>query len=77
MNINFLELYNYGIFVWTSFAITLFLCAKVYLRTRKTLKKYEKDFATELNQLSNTKKKIVLENSKIANQILFSDNKII
>ena len=33
---------GYGLYVWLSFAITLFACALVYYKTYKTLKKYEK-----------------------------------
>ena len=68
---------NYGFFVWLSFAITLFACATVYYRTYKTLKKYEKTFAKELKELSDTERKKVLENSKIANQVFASYNKSI
>ena len=41
----------------------------VYLKTRKTLRKYEKDFLIELETLSEEEKQNVLEKSKIANQI--------
>ena len=34
---------GYGVFVWASFALTFLVCAVVYYRTSKTLKKYEKD----------------------------------
>tara|TARA_B100000767_G_C19418390_1_gene390919 strand:+ start:138 stop:287 length:150 start_codon:yes stop_codon:yes gene_type:complete len=47
----------------------------MYFRTRKTLKKYEREFAAELEQLSNTEKKAVLEKSKIANQVLVSQKR--
>ena len=68
---------DYGFFVWLSFAITLFACAIVYYRTFKTLNKYEKAFAKELKELSDTERKKVLENSKIANQVFASYNKSI
>ncbi len=68
---------GYGIFVWTSFAITFLICGLVYYKTRKTLKKYEKEFAKEIKELSAEKRKIVLENSKIASRILSSYNKTI
>ncbi len=66
---------GYGVYVWSSFIITLFTCAAVYLKTLKTLKKYEKEFASEIEKLSVEKKKIVLKNSKIAPQVLSSYNK--
>ena len=66
---------GYGIFVWSSFLITFLACGLVYYITRKTLKKYEKEFAQEIKELSTKKRKTVLENSKIASRILSSYNK--
>tara|TARA_B100001248_G_scaffold260167_1_gene247694 strand:+ start:773 stop:1006 length:234 start_codon:yes stop_codon:yes gene_type:complete len=68
---------GYGVFVWSSFLITFLACGFVYYKTRKTLKKYEKEFAKEIQELSTEKRKTVLENSKIASRILSSYNKII
>jgi heme exporter protein D len=68
---------GYGLFVWLSFVITTLTCALVYYKTYKTLKKYEKDFAKELNELSATERKLVLDNSKVATQVLASYNKSI
>ena len=74
--INDLILMNgYGIYVWASFAITFFVCGIFYYKTRKTLKKYEKEFAQEIKELSLEKRKTVLENSKIATRILSSYKK--
>jgi heme exporter protein D len=74
---NLISMNGYGIFVWSSFFITFLVCALVYLRTYKTLKKYESEFAKEINQLSIEQKKIVVENSKIASQVLSSYSKTI
>ena len=74
---NFISMNGYGLFVWLSFAITFLVCAIVYYRTYKTLKKYEKDFAKELDQLSESERKVVLEKSKIASQVLASYSKSI
>ena len=68
---------GYGVFVWSSFAITFLVCGIFYYKTRKTLKKYEKEFAKEIENLSAEQKKIVLENSKIASKILSAYNKTI
>jgi len=68
---------GYGLFVWLSFAITFLACAIIYYKTYKTLKKYEKDFAKELEQLSISERKLVLEKSKVASQVLASYNKSI
>ena len=68
---------GYGVFVWSSFVITFLVCGIFYYITRKTLKKYEKEFAKEIENLSAEQKKIVLENSKIASKILSAYNKTI
>ena len=74
---NFISMNGYGLFVWLSFAITFLACAIIYYKTYKTLKKYEKDFAKELEQLSEKERKIVLEKSRVASQVLASYNKSI
>ena len=74
---NFISMNGYGFFVWLSFAITFLACGMLYYRTYKTLKKYEKEFAKELEKLSVNQKKIVLKKSKIASQVLASYNRSI
>ena len=74
---NLITMNGYGIFVWSSFLITFLICGLVYYKTRKTLKKYEKEFANEIQELSDQQKKTVLSNSKIASKILASYNKTI
>ena len=74
---NLITMNGYGIFVWSSFLITFLVCGFVYYKTKKTLKKYEKEFAKEIEELSVEKKKIVLEDSKIASKIFSSHNKTI
>ena len=74
---NLLLMNGYGVFVWSSFALTIIVCAVVYYRTRKTLKKYEKEFAKEIEELSVEKKKVVLEKSKVASKVFSSYNKTI
>ncbi len=66
---------GYGAFVWLSFAITFITCTIFYIRTLKTLRKYEREFAKELNELSESKRKIVLKKSKVASQVFASYNK--
>mgnify|MGYP007000194682 len=53
------------------------VCGIVYYKTRRTLKKYEKQFAREIEKLSLEQKKTVLENSKVASKVLSSYNKLI
>jgi len=74
---NLISMNGYGLFVWASFSITFLVCALVYLRTYKTLKKYEREFAKEINQLSFEQKKTVVKNTKIASQVLSSYSKTI
>ena len=74
---NLLSMNGYGLFVWASFSITFISCAFVFYKTQKTLKKYEREFAKEINELSAEKRKSVVENSKIASQVLSSHSKTI
>ncbi len=74
---NFITMNGYGLFVWLSFAITFLACGTLYYKTYKTLKKYEKDFAKELSELSETERQLVLQKSKVASQFLASYNKSI
>ena len=74
---NLITMNGYGVFVWSSFVITFLICGLVYYKTRKTLKKYEKEFAKEIEELSAEQKKIVLEKSKVASKVLSSYNKTI
>ena len=74
---NLISMNGYGIFVWSSFAITFFVCGFVYYKTYKTLKKYEREFAKEINELSREQKASVIENSKIASQVISSYSKTI
>ena len=68
---------GYGLFVWSSFIITFIVCGLFYYNSYKTLKKYEREFAKEINELSAEQKKLVVENSKIASQVLSSYSKTI
>ena len=74
---NFISMNGYGFFVWLSFSITILTCGILYYKTYKTLKKYEKAFAKELSQLSEADRKIILEKSKVPNQVFASYNKSI
>ena len=77
MIIEFLKMGGYGFYVWSSFLIVFTFCTLLFYKTRKTLKKYEKEFAKELEKLSVNQKKIVLKKSKIASQVLASYNRSI
>ena len=74
---NFVFMNGYGLYVWLSFAITFLACGIIYYKTYKTLKKYEKDFVKEFDQLPESEKELVLSKSKVASQVLASYNKSI
>tara|TARA_E500000331_G_scaffold323970_1_gene339915 strand:- start:33 stop:266 length:234 start_codon:yes stop_codon:yes gene_type:complete len=74
---NFILMNGYGLYVWLSFAITFLACGVIYYKTYKTLKKYEKDFIKEFDQLPESEKKSVLSKSKVASQVLATYNKSI
>ena len=74
---NFLYMNGYGLFEWAAFSITFISCGIVFYKTQKTLKKYEREFAKEINELSTERRKLVIEKSKIASQVLSSQSKTI
>jgi heme exporter protein D len=76
MMAEFILMNGYGLYVWSSFSVVLISCVALYLRTKKTLKKYENDFLIELQNLSAKEKNKVLENSKVAQHILAANTKI-
>ena len=73
---NLIYMDGYGFFVWLSFGIVLISCVVVYLKTKKTLRKYEKEFLAEFETLSVDKKNQVLATSKVAQQVLATSSKI-
>jgi|MDSY01.2.fsa_nt_gb heme exporter protein D len=76
MILDFILMNGHGMFVWPSFLVVMFSCFILYIRTKKTLDKYEKEFLEEIKDLPEIERKIILEKSKVANQI-FATNKII
>ena len=71
----FILMNGYGLYVWLSFSIVVISCAIVYYKTKKTLKKYEKEFLFELEALSIEEKNKALKTSKVAQQILAANSK--
>ena len=72
----FISMNGYGLYVWLSFSTVIISCAIVYYKTKKTLKKYEKEFLVELEALSIEEKNKALKTSKVAQQILATNSKI-
>ena len=77
MILNLITMNGYGLYVWLSFSVVFISCVIVYFKTKKTLKKYEEEFATELNKLTDSEKQVVLAKSKIASEILVSQKKTV
>ena len=74
INLEILFMNGYGVYVWSSFIFTFVVCLYFYLKTKKTLKKLEKNFIKETETLS----KIELENlkkQKVIREILVSHSK--
>ncbi len=74
MNFEFFIMNGFGIYVWSAFAFTFIVCLFLYIRTRKTLKKLEKDFIKEANNLSEDQFEDI-KNQKIAKEILISHSR--
>jgi len=72
---NLITMNGYGFYVWVSFSVVLISCAVVYFKTKKSLKKYEQEFLTELQTLTLEEKNKALEVSKVAQQILATSSK--
>ena len=75
MNLNFLFMDGYGIYVWSAFLFTFIFCLGLYIKTKKTLKKLEKEFIVVAESLSQKKLK-ELKTTKIAKEILASQTKV-
>ena len=76
MIVEFLKMGGYGFYVWLSFLIVFTFCSLLFYKTRKTLKKYEKEFAKELDKLPAERKKRIAKSSKVISSILASQNKL-
>ena len=74
MNLEIFVMNGYGIYVWSSFAFTFFICLFLYLKTKKTLKKLEKDFIKEAQSLSD-EQLVDLKRQKVAKEILISHSR--
>ena len=65
---------GYGIYVWSSFLFTFLVCLFLFLKTKKTLKKLEKDFIKETQALSDEQLED-LKKQKVAKEILISHSR--
>jgi len=74
MNLNFFLMNGHGIYVWSSFLLTFSVCLFLFLKTRKTLKKLEKDFIEETESLTEEQFSD-LKKQRIVKEILVSQSK--
>ena len=74
MNIDIFLMGGHGIYVWSSFLLTFLACLFLFLKTRKTLKKLERDFVKETKNLS-PKQFEDLKKQKVAKEILISHSR--
>ena len=71
MNLNIILMDGYGIYVWAAFFFTFVACFFLFLKTKKSLKKLEKDFKSEVEKLS-SEQVDNLKTRKILKEILSS-----
>ena len=74
MSFEILLMDGYGIYVWSSFGFTFLVCLFLYIRTKKTLKKLEKDFIKEAQNLPEEQFEDIRK-QKIAKEILISHSR--
>ena len=74
MNYEIFLMSGHGIYVWSSFGFTFLICLFLYLRTKKTLKKLEKNFIKEAENLPE-KQFEDIKKQKIAKEILISHSR--
>ena len=72
----FLNMGGYGFYIWSSFLVVTIFCFTIYYKTKKTLIKYEKELARELEKLPKEHKERIARSSKVISNILASQNKL-
>ncbi len=75
MSLNILSMGGYGLYVWSAFIFTFLVCFVLFLKTRKSLNKLERDFKEEVEKLS-AEKINTLKTGKISKEILTSQSKV-
>tara|TARA_B100000427_G_C15341471_1_gene521364 strand:- start:501 stop:710 length:210 start_codon:yes stop_codon:yes gene_type:complete len=66
---------GYGLYVWSAFIFTFLVCLILFLKTKKSLNKVEKDFHEEVKKLS-AEQVETLKKRKISKEILNPQVKI-
>tara|TARA_Y100000817_G_C16592868_1_gene427207 strand:- start:375 stop:584 length:210 start_codon:yes stop_codon:yes gene_type:complete len=66
---------GYGLYVWSAFTFAFLICLYLFLKTKKSLNKLEKDYKEEVKKLS-IEKVETLNTRKISKEILTSLPKV-
>tara|TARA_B100000579_G_scaffold386206_1_gene357764 strand:- start:639 stop:866 length:228 start_codon:yes stop_codon:yes gene_type:complete len=74
MNLDIFLMNGYGVYVWSSFLFTFLVCLFLFLKTKKSLIKLEKDFIKETQSLSYEQLED-LKKQKVAKEILISHSR--
>ena len=74
MNFEIFLMDGYGVYVWSSFGFTFLVCLILYIRTKRTLKKLEKEFIIEAQNLPEEQFEDIRK-QKIAKEILISHSR--
>ena len=75
MSLDFFSMGGYGLYVWSAFIFAFLICLLVFLKTKKSLNKVEKDFKEEVKKLSAVQVE-TLNARKISKEILTSHSKV-
>ena len=74
MSTNIFLMNGYGLYVWSAFVFSLIACLILFFKTRKSLKKVEKEYKLEVEKLSKEQVETLVE-GKISKEILASQFK--
>ena len=74
MMTSFFSMGGYGLYVWSAFIFAFLTCLILFIKTKKTLNKLERDFEKEVKKLS-AEQAGILKTRKIPREILTSQPK--
>ena len=75
MMTSFFSMGGYGLYVWSAFIFAFLTCLILFIKTKKTLNKLERDFEKEVKKLS-AEQVETLNSRKISKEILTSQPKV-
>ena len=74
MNLDIFLMGGYGLYVWSAFLFTFLVCLVLFIKTKKTLNKIERDYQEEVKKLS-AEQVETLNSRKISKEILTSQSR--